>query len=188
VEGPLSDRERWDRRYADGSHSGASEPTWLDAVDPQLPRSGRALDVAAGSGSVACWLARRGLEVLAIDVSPVGLRLAEERAAAAGVAVVTRPVDLQTEDLPAGPWDVISCFHYLQRSLFAAFPGVLAPGGWLVCEIATLRNLERHARPSGRFLLEEGELFELVRPLEIVHRDEGWREDRAVARVLARKV
>jgi hypothetical protein len=83
---------------------------------------------------------------------------------------------------------VITCFHYLDRSLFAAFPEVLATGGWLVCEIATLRNLERHARPSRRFLLEENELFELVGPLEIVYRDEGWHEDRAVARVLARKV
>jgi len=187
VEGPLSDRERWDRRYAAGSHSDDAEPDWLDDLVHLLPPGGRALDVASGGGRVACWLARRGYSVTAADVSPVGLGLARERARRAGVALETVEVDLRTQPLPAGPWDVITCFAYLQRDLFPALVAALAPGGVLVCEISTVRNLERHERPSRRFLLEAGELRGLLEPLEPLHLHEGWVGGRAVARAIARR-
>jgi hypothetical protein len=50
-----------------------------------------------------------------------------------------------------------------------------------------MRNLERHARPSARFLVEPNELLRLVAPLEIVAYREGWLDDRSLARVLARR-
>ena len=81
----------------------------------------------------------------------------------------------------------MSCFHYLQRDLFPALRERLEPGGVLVCEIANRRNLERHAQPSRRFLLEPNELLTLCAPLEIVYYREGWIEDRSQARVVARK-
>ena len=187
MEEPLSDRERWDRRYAAGSHGDDAEPDWLDEVAERLPPAGRALDVASGRGRVACWLARRGHAVTAADVSPVGLELARQRAAGAGLTLETVQVDLAEQPPPAGPWDVITCFAYLQRDLFPALVAALAPAGVLVCEIATVRNLERHPRPSRRFLLEEGELRRLVAPLEPVYAWEGWAGGRAVARVVARR-
>jgi 2-polyprenyl-3-methyl-5-hydroxy-6-metoxy-1,4-benzoquinol methylase len=147
---------------------------------------GRALDVAAGAGRVALWLARAGLEVTAVDVSAVGLARARSAASAAGLAIATRVLDLEREPLPAGPFDVVTCFHYLQRDLFPALAQRLAPGGILACEIATVRNLERHARPGRRFLLEPGEIRILVAPLEILLHEEGWFGERALARVAAR--
>ncbi len=50
----LEDRERWDRRFRDGSHVSQEAPTWLDALTNEIPRKGRALDVASGAGRVAC--------------------------------------------------------------------------------------------------------------------------------------
>ncbi len=179
------DRERWDARYREGSHRDAAAPAWLEAL--ALPRSGRALDVAAGAGRAALWLAARGLDTLAVDVSPAGLELAERRARDAGLSLRTQAIDLEHEALPGGPFDVISCFHYLQRDLFPQLIERLAPGGWLCCEIATERNLERHARPSRRFLLAEGELEQLCAGLEIAHADEDWHDDRHVARIVARR-
>ncbi len=104
MEGPLSDRERWDRRYASGSHADAAKPDWLDAFEAELPERGPALDLATGTGPVARWLARRGLDVLAVDVSPEGLRLARDRARGAGLALETLVLDLEREPLPQGPW------------------------------------------------------------------------------------
>ena len=179
------DRERWDAKHRAGSHD-ADPPDWLDAFDAVLPRQGRALDVAAGTGRVARAWAARGLESLAVDVSPEGLRRAREAAARAGLALETRVLDLEQEPLPEGPFALVSCFHYLQRDLFARMRERLAPGGVLVCEIATLRNLERHAHPSARFLLKPGELLSLCRPLEIVTHSEDWRGDAFLARLIAR--
>lgn len=183
------DRVRWDARYAEGAPGSEPSP-FVTSLDALLPRRGRALDVAGGAGRHAVWLARRGLTTTLVDVSPVGLDLAREAARAGGVALDARAADLERDGLPAGPWDVILDFHYLQRSLFPAFAQALAPGGLLVFVQPTRRNLERHPRPGAAHLLEEGELARLVAdlPLDVLRLDEGWtEEDRHEARLVARR-
>src|SRR5262249_56660766 len=93
-------------------------------------------------------------------------------AARAGLQLETRALDLELDPLPEGPFAAVSCFHYLQRDLFPRLVECLAPGGVLVCEIATVRNLERHASPSPRFLLQPGELLALCRPLAVLTHSE----------------
>jgi tellurite methyltransferase len=181
------DRERWDRIWRDAGHRDGGLPDWLDALDEQLPRAGRALDVAAGAGRVAVYWARRGLETLAVDLSPEGLRRALHAAHSRGLVLETRALDLESQPLPKGPFTAISVFHYLQRDLFRKLAERLAPGGVLACEIATVRNLERHAKPSRRFLLEPNELLALCAPLEIVFYREGWQDESCLARILARR-
>jgi SAM-dependent methyltransferase len=182
------DRAHWDERYRTASHAEPPAPEWLASFAQGWPRGARALDVAAGRGRVALWLAARGLRVLAADVSPVGLEQAREAALRAGLSLETLVIDLECESLPPGPFSVITCFHYLQRDLFPRLIERLAPGGWLCVEIATLGNLERHAHPSRRFLLEPGELPRLCDPLAIMHSSEGWFDDRCVARAVARRL
>ena len=183
------DRQTWDARYRAAAPAETMPPSSLvTELDSLLPRRGRALDLAGGRGRQAIWLAQRGLDVTLVDVSGVGLELAGKAAESAGAAVKCEQVDLAAAPFPAGPWDLILSFHYLQRSLFGEFPKALAPGGLLVFVQPTKRNLERHARPSARFLLEEGELKGLVQGLEIVRYDEGWlQEGRHEARIVARK-
>jgi SAM-dependent methyltransferase len=181
------DREHWDARHREGSHATGPAPEWLGAFAALWRPQGRALDVASGRGRVALWLAARGLRVLAADVSPVGLAHAAQAARDAGHPLETLPIDLERDALPAGPFDVITCFHYLQRDLFPGLVERLSVGGWLFAEIATARNLERHAHPSRRFLLEPGELRALCAPLETVAFEEGWFDDRHLARVAARR-
>jgi SAM-dependent methyltransferase len=181
-----SDRDRWNARHA-GKRPEPPSP-FLGELSDQLPRTGRALDVAGGSGRNALWLARRGLEVTLADVSDVALDQAAAAARAAGLRLATVRVDLETAPLPAGPWDLLLCTYFLHRPLFATFPAALAPGGLLVVAHATRRNLERHPRPGPDHLLEEGELPGLVRGLEILHCTEGWSEaGRHEARLVARR-
>jgi hypothetical protein len=189
-----ADREKWDARYreraaSDRAHADVPSAL-LTSLDELLPRRGAALDVAGGAGRHAVWLARRGLDVTVADVSGVGLDQARAAAASAGVALATELVDLEGAPLPArdGGWDLILVFHYLERRLFALYPGALAPGGLLVVVHPTVRNLERHASPSARFLLAEGELRGLAGPLVVVRYDEGWLDEgRHEARLVARR-
>lgn len=180
-------RDHWDRRWAGGSHSDGLPPDWVAEIDEFRAAGGRALDVAGGAGRVALWLARRGFRVTLTDFSSVALSQCAEEASAAGLEIETLELDLESAPLPAGPWEVICCFHYLQRDLFPQMREVLTPGGLLVTEIATRRNLERHERPSGRFLLEPQELLALLSPLEVLYYREGWFEDHCVARGVARR-
>jgi SAM-dependent methyltransferase len=184
----MSDAERtkWDARYREQDAAGGKPSPFLVSLDPILPHTGRALDVAGGAGRHAVFLALRGLDVTIADISRVGLDLAEEEARRAGVRLTTVALDLEREPLPEGPWDVILSFHYLNRPLFAAYPGLLSPGGRLLVVHPTRSNLLRHQKPSGQFLLEDGELPGLVPGLTVVRYEEGWLEEgRHEARLVA---
>src|SRR5512133_822771 len=111
------DRESWEARYRDEVALSAPSP-FLTALDELLPRGGRALDVAGGSGRHALWLARRGVDVVLADRSSVAIERASREAANCGVSITTVVVDLEREPLPAGPWDLILCVAFLHRPLF----------------------------------------------------------------------
>lgn len=183
------DRQKWDARYQQPSAAPRDPESFLLALDELLPRTGRALDVAGGAGRNAIWLVHRGLDVTLLDISTVGLEHAAASAAAEGLSISTIAADLDNDPLPAGPWNLVVCCHFLWRPLYAQAADLLAPAGILVVVQPTRKNLERHASPSERFLLADGELPTLVRGLDIVHYDEAWQasgrhEARLAARVL----
>ena len=185
----MHDQQRWDQRYEERGARPREHAAFLDSAAELLPREGRALDVAGGDGRNALWLAARGLGVTVADVSPVGLSHARELARQEGLELETVALDLTRDPLPPGPFELVLCFHYLQRELFPAFVEALAPGGLLLFSQPTQLNLERHSKPSARFLLEPGELPSLIPPaLEVVRLEEDWLEEgRHEARVIARR-
>src|SRR5262245_1576622 len=185
---PAEDRDKWDARYRMEGARDREPANFLLECDHLLPRQGRALDVAGGTGRNAVWLARRGLEVTIADISGVALEIAREQAATESLPLHIVAVDLEAEPVPAGPWDLIVCVHFLWRPLFAAFASALAPGGMLVVAHPTRSNLERHASPGPRYLLDDGELQGLATGLEIVVSNEGWtKAGRHEAHLLARR-
>jgi 2-polyprenyl-3-methyl-5-hydroxy-6-metoxy-1,4-benzoquinol methylase len=67
---------RWGARYASQvpPPGGAVEPPGVFAAYAnEFPTSGRALDLACGQGLGALWLARRGMDVWGLDISPVAI-------------------------------------------------------------------------------------------------------------------
>jgi tellurite methyltransferase len=180
------DRERWNASWSDRGEAVAAPAAFLVEHEALLPRRGRALDVAGGAGRHAVWLARRGLEVTLVDVSDRALELA----AATGVELRLLRLDLDREELPAELFDVVVCFHFLDRANRDGYVSRLADGGLLVIAQPTMVNLERHPRPSARFLLERGELegWACATGLEIVVSREGWNvEGRHEAELIARR-
>jgi tellurite methyltransferase len=182
-------RRRWNERHA--ARPGPTTPArFLTERAALLPSVGRALDVGGGGGRNAVWLAERGLEVTLVDVSDEACRRAGDRAADAGVPLAVQRLDLDTDPPPAGPWDLVLCHHFLDRRLVRALWAALRPGGLLLVCQPTLRNLERHPRPSRRWLLEEGELGQLAATLpgaQVLEMAEGWSDEgRHEARLVAR--
>ncbi|HEX7399851.1 MAG TPA: methyltransferase domain-containing protein, partial [Candidatus Limnocylindrales bacterium] len=68
-----SRRARWDERHAahEPIESSEPDPTLLDEIGALSP--GRAIDLGAGDGRNAIWLARRGWDVTAVDFSQVAI-------------------------------------------------------------------------------------------------------------------
>jgi cyclopropane fatty-acyl-phospholipid synthase-like methyltransferase len=190
------DRERWNATWRERAGELESAAAFLVEHAALLPATGKALDIAGGAGRNAVWLARRGLDVTLVDVtlvdvSDVAITRAEAKAASAGVKLRARRVDLD-EPLDLAPlYDLVVIVHYLSREQRDAYARLLVDGGILVHVQQTVKNLERHARPSRRFLVDEGELAAWIDDLGfemLVHR-EDWTDDGVhEAAVIARRV
>ena len=184
------DRTKWNDRYSRrATRLSLDEPSsFLVSLVDQLPTTGRAIDVAGGTGRNAIWLAKHGLDVTLADISSVGLELAAEYAAAANVEVELLEIDFHAKPVPAGPWDLIVQMNYLARALFTPLLASLAPGGMFIFTQPTLTNLERNDRPPRDFLLVPGELPDLVTGLDIIDYEEcWWPEGVHEARLVARR-
>jgi SAM-dependent methyltransferase len=139
----------WDDRYNTTDFVYGTEPNvWLSQQQELLPHTGRALAVADGEGRNGVWLAKRGLDVLAVDGSAVGLakarRLAEERQCAQRYSCVQ--ADLLSWEPESSAFDlVVQCFLHLPKAprmaVHTALVKALAPGGLLVLECFTPRQL-----------------------------------------------
>jgi SAM-dependent methyltransferase len=143
------DAEEWNDRYAEASLLWSATPNrWVASELADVP-AGRALDLAAGEGRNACWLATRGCTVTAVDFSSVALDRGRQQAEAAGV-----PADrlrwIEADLLDYCPevqaYDVV-LIAYLQlperprRLVTARAVEALAPGGTLLVVGHDLANL-----------------------------------------------
>lgn len=167
------DRRRWDERYA------SQGPAAVDAIEAPkgfaayagvFPTAGQALELACGQGLGGLWLARRGLQVLGVDISPVAISRARDLARRTGLDDRCRfdVVDLD-DGLPAGPAvDVILCHKFRDRRLDRAIIERLAPGGLLA--IAVLSEVD--ASP-GSFRAAAGELPAAFAELDVIAAGEG---------------
>jgi SAM-dependent methyltransferase len=129
-------RARWDERHAAGDFEGGGpNPTLVAAVGAL--RSGRALELAAGSGTNAVWLAGLGWETTAVDWSPVGIANGRAKAAASGVEVEWLEHSLFDWSPPTRSFDLVAIVYLHlppeeRRPIYAQAAAAVAPGGRLV--------------------------------------------------------
>jgi SAM-dependent methyltransferase len=142
----------WDQRYASAGQvwSGLPNGSLVNEVDELV--AGRALDVGCGEGADAVWLANRGWQVTALDVSELALRRASDAADRAGVKVQWLHAGLLGAPLVPGSFDLVSAHypalrhtpdHAAERALIQA----VAPGGLLLVVHHALDHpdLDHHA-------------------------------------------
>jgi ubiquinone/menaquinone biosynthesis C-methylase UbiE len=95
-DGPTGTREAWDRIAAGYDRTNTETQMWLggEALRKAGVQAGiHFLDVASGSGALSLPAARLGAKVVAIDQSPVMLRLLQERAGNEELDIDTRVMD-----------------------------------------------------------------------------------------------
>lgn len=162
---------------------------WLvDNVD-LLPAGGRVLDVACGRGRHALWIAERGWDVHAVDRNPEALQSIEQqqREAPRAGRVSTERLDLETGRPSLGHrlYAAVLVFNYLHRPLLPVILDAVADGGVLIYETFTIGQAARGQPKNPAFLLQPGELTQLVAPLRVVRGREGDDDGRLVASVVA---
>ena len=184
----MSDKAKWDERYNTNEMIGGPEPSsFLYRNAEILPARGLALDIAAGQGRNSVFLAKRGLNVIALDISTRALEKCIGFARASSVRIEAAAVDLTSFIIPQKAFDVIVNFNYLQRNLAPGIIEGLKPGGLLVFETMTRDYLRYKPDFNPDFLLRRGELVQMFRGLQLIKYRESVSQTRAVASLLARK-
>lgn len=158
-------RAKWDARYAFSGDTVPAPAEVLSRNASALPDSGRALDMACGRAGNGEWLAARGFEVTAWDVSPVVIEALRSRA---GSRIKTAEVrDVLASPPEPSSFDVIVVSRFLERSICPAIAAALVPGGVLFYQTFT------HGLSNPTYLLEAGELPRLFPTLTVVsHREQ----------------
>lgn len=114
-------------------------PLRLEWIESFVPVAGaRVLDVGCGGGILADAMARRGAQVLGIDLAERALKVAQLHAleaATRGVKYRCVPVEALVAEDPAG-FDVVTCMEMLEHvpdpaSVVAACARLVKPGGWV---------------------------------------------------------
>jgi SAM-dependent methyltransferase len=132
-----TEQAAWDQRYSGPDLVWGAGPNRFVTGEVTALAAGRAVDLGAGEGRNAIWLAERGWQVTAVDFSAVGLARAGRLAAERGVSVDWVQADLLDYQPAPGSYDLVlvAYVHLPSASLarvFRAAAAAVAPGGTLL--------------------------------------------------------
>ena len=196
-----ADRERWNERYRSGSYVSRTYPSallaeWL----PKLELRGgdrRALDVASGRGRNSIYLAERGWQVDAVDISEVALGDLIKRANAENLRINCFEVDLEDDSryelfLKADQYDLAVMVRYVNLPLLDRLNGALKDGGYMIVEEHLVTDADVVGPKNPNFRVPPGALLGAAEAFEVISYREGIVEDpdgrpSALAQLVARK-
>jgi SAM-dependent methyltransferase len=124
----MAEISNWDDRYRSGDtpwDSGRPSEELRRVIAEAHITPTVAIEFGCGTGTNAVWLAQQGFQVTAVDVSPLALTRARQRAANSGVSVRFVEADvlqqdvLQQADELVGPFDFFfdrGCYHVVRRN------------------------------------------------------------------------
>jgi 2-polyprenyl-3-methyl-5-hydroxy-6-metoxy-1,4-benzoquinol methylase len=130
--------QRWETAYALRAQGIVEVLQWesarpvralVELFDRPGMRPRRVLELGCGDGVNAVFMAGRGCEVTAVDVSPTALQMAREKARAAGVVLELVEGDAFDLDPRRAPYDLVfdrGMFHHLPVVQIEAYKDLVA--------------------------------------------------------------
>lgn len=167
----------WNESYASGQlpwDTGQPEPLLVEFVTSGVVTPSPTLEIGAGTGTNAIWMAERGFDVLGVDVSPLAVERAHAKIEGRALRCRFAAWDFLAAPPPDGPFQFVfdrGCFHVFdepdERQRFAAqVAAALAPGGLWLSLIGSTEGPPREVGPPRRSAREVTLAIEPV--LEIV--------------------
>lgn len=167
----------WNESYASGElpwDTGEPEPQLVEFVTAGRVAPTRTLEIGAGTGTNALWLAERGFDVVGIDVAPLAIERAIVKLSGRNLRCRFATLDVLAVESPGGPFEFVfdrGCFHVFdepeERAHFATrVAAALAPGGLWLSLIGSTEGGPREIGPPRRSAREVTRAIEPA--LEIV--------------------
>lgn len=131
---------------------------WVKRFEALIPKGGRILDLAAGSGRHTRYLLGCGHSVLAVDQDVTAL------STIANNLLEIRALDLEGAQWPLkdAEFSAIIVTNYLYRPHLDLLPAMLSSGGILIYETFADGNAQFGKPSNPNFLLKTGELLNLA--------------------------
>lgn len=165
------DKERWDEKWQ--NHPMPDEPIKLVSDYASLAPGVQALDIACGMGRHSRYLASKGFEVDALDISSIAIEQLQNIP-----HIHAKEVDFDTYTLPKERYDLIVCTYFLERRLFPQMIDALKPNGIILMETFLYHPDNERTTSNPAFLLNEGELEATFNAsCELLQLPEFWDED-----------
>ena len=162
------DAEKWDAIYRSGGHQRQQPAAVLKDYSYLLPAAGTALEPACGYGANAVYLAQRGLDTSAWDISQEAIHNLDDRARQMGLQIHTRICDVLADPPPPDSFDVIAVSYFLDRQFIPHLIGALKPRGLLFYQTFTRDRVDDTGPANEMYRLAANELLQLCRDLHIV--------------------
>ncbi len=161
-----ADKERWNHRHVEKPIS-TSVAKIVEQYAP-LVTGGKVLDIAAGVGRNAHYLAEKGFFVDAVDYSDYALSQIRD------IATIKKiEADLDTYAFEVNNYDLIVNCNYLDRRHFPLIKEALKEGGVLIFETFIVSHGEGYHQPSNLdFVLRKNELLHAFIGLDIIYYEE----------------
>jgi 2-polyprenyl-3-methyl-5-hydroxy-6-metoxy-1,4-benzoquinol methylase len=175
---PHEDQVRWSRVYRGVSPVYRKEVSSFLLEHVKWLQGTRALVFEAGEGSQALFLAKKGFQVDALDLSEMAVRKLKRLSKLNQFSINVFLADLPSYTLGSELYDVIVGGEDWQKSTLPKLMKSLKPGGVLF--------LEKHASPT-EFLLKKRALQEVIQKFEILVYHESLHGKNSKLNVLIRK-
>ena len=151
----------WNETYASGEapwDTGVPEPLLVEFVNSGGVMPGRTLEIGAGTGTNAIWLAERAFDVLGVDVASLAVEKARAKLNHRQLPCRFETLDFLAAPPTGGRFEFVfdrGCFHVFdeaeERARFAAnVAAVLAPGGLWLSLIGSTEGPPREVGPPRR--------------------------------------
>jgi SAM-dependent methyltransferase len=151
----------WNESYASGElpwDTGEPEPLLVEFITSGRVAPTSALEIGAGTGTNAMWLAESGFEVLGIDVAPLAVERANAKLEGRVLRCRFATLDFLAAPPPDGSFRFAfdrGCFHVFdepeERARFAAqVAAALEPGGLWLSLIGSTEDPSREVGPPRR--------------------------------------
>lgn len=180
------DKMKWNEKYAALIEQGHT-PT----VNQRLKEwssfliGGTCLDLACGLGGNSLYLAEKGYQVTAMDISEVAIHYLNHEAKQRQFNIVGAVVDFDKFQLPEDHYDLLIITYFLDRHLFTNIKKAVKSGGLVFMETFFHSPLNTKPSVSMHYKLASQELKEQFSDWSLIRFNED--EELGIQSILTRK-